>query len=348
MRFINKLLLAMLLMATSGTAVGLDSIRTTKGTTINGTLQEMNPQEIVLKLANGSAQHIAIGDIESVKFGGEPPQLNVARTAALAGKLEEALRSLDKLAQEGKGLDRPEVLQDLHYWQAYCAAKLALAGSGDILAAGKQMREFVQKNANSYHYLNANELLGDLLTAIDKPDLAQQNYAVVERLAPSNDIKMRARIAQGNADAAQGKWPQALAAFDGALTLAGNEQSALIDHQRHLANLGKATCLAAMDKSEESIKLAEAVIAAADPEDAELCAKAYNALGSCLRKAGRSKDALLAFLHVDILYASQPAAHAEALKNLTELWSEVGNPARAAEAQDILKSRYANSRWAKR
>jgi hypothetical protein len=344
----TRLVCTLLALATlAAPAWGLDSVRTTKGTTINGTLQEMTPREVVLKGNNGGENRIPVGEIESIKFQGEPPQLNVARSAALAGRLEEAQRQLEKVAQDGKGLDRAEVQQDLHYWQAFCAARLALAGSGDVLAAGKQMRDFLQKYPNNYHLLTANEILGDLLAAIEKYDLAQQHYAAVEKLATSNDVKMRARVAQGSALVSEAKWSEALAAFEGALTLAAAESNPQIDRQKNLANLGKAVCLAALGKPDEGIQIAEGIIAAGDPEQADLFARAYNALGTCLRKAGRSKDALLAFLHVDVLYSSEPTAHAEALKNLTQLWAEIGNPQRAAEAQEVLQTRYANSRWAK-
>jgi tetratricopeptide (TPR) repeat protein len=326
-------------------ALALDQIRTAKGTAINGTIEEANPREIALKLPNGDIDRIPVNEIEYIKFNGEPPQLNVGRTAALGGRYEDALRVLEKL--ESEKIDRAEVQQDLQYLQAFCLAKLALAGGGDILAAGKQMREFVQKNASSYRFLEASELLGDIFTAINKPDLAAQQYAAVERGAPWEDVKMRARIAKGHALLSQGKPQDALAEFDGALSLAGKQDSPLVARQQQSAHLGKAACLAASGKPADGITLVESVISAADPEQSELFARAYNTLGTCLRAAGKKKEALLAFLHVDVLYAAQAQAHAEALKNLTELWPEVGQPQRAVEAQELLKSRYPNSRWAK-
>ena len=326
-------------------ALALDQIRTAKGTAINGTVEEANPREVAIKLPNGDIDRIPVNEIEYIKFNGEPPQLNVARTAALGGRFEDALRVLEKLAAEK--IDRVDVQTEMQYLQAYSQAKLALSGGGDILAAGKQLREFVQKNASNYHFLEASELLGDIFTAINKPDLATQQYAAVERGAPWEDVKMRVRIAKGYALLAQNKPQDAQAEFDGALALAGKSDSPLIVRQQQAAQLGKAACLAAADKAAEGITMTEAVIAAADPEQGELFARAYNTLGTCLRAAGKKKEALLAFLHVDVLYAAQAQAHAEALKNLTELWPEVGQPQRAVEAQELLKSRYPNSRWAK-
>ena len=64
----------------------------------------------------------------------------------------------------------------------------------------------------------------------------------------------------------------------------------------------------------------EQMIQDTDPEQKELQARAYNALGDCYERAGRTKDALLAFLHVDVLYSTVPDAHAEALSHLVKLW----------------------------
>ena len=91
----------------------------------------------------------------------------------------------------------------------------------------------------------------------------------------------------------------------------------------------------------------EEVIPDADPEQKELQARAYNALGNCYEKARKTKDALLAFLHVDVLYSTVPEAHAEALSHLVPLWKAVGQEARAREAKQTLQEKYANSKWAK-
>ncbi|MGE0535937.1 MAG: hypothetical protein AB7O68_13235 [Pirellulales bacterium] len=336
---------ACLALSLATAARALDQIRTAKGTAVNGTITEVNPREITLSLPNGDVERLPVNEVEYIKFNGEPPQLNVGRTAALGGRYEDALRVLEKLGSEK--IDRAEVQQDLQYLQAYCLTKLALSGGGDVLEAGKAMREFVQRNASSFHFLEASELLGDIFTAINKPDLAAQQYAAVERGAPWDDVKMRARIAKGYALLSQDKPHDALTEFEGALSLAGQQDSPLVARQQQAAQLGKAACLAASGKPADGIALVEGVISKSDPEQGELFARAYNTLGTCLRAAGKKKEALLAFLHVDVLYAAQAQAHAEALKNLTELWPEVGQPQRAAAAQELLKSRYPNSRWAK-
>ena len=114
------------------------------------------------------------------------------------------------------------------------------------------------------------------------------------------------------------------------------------------ASLGKAAALVALKKPDEAIKLAEGVLEKADPEDAPLMARAYDILGTAQRQAGRTKEALLAFLHVDVLYAAVPDAHAEALANLVDLWQQVHKTERANLAEKAPMERYPESPWAKK
>ena len=121
------------------------------------------------------------------------------------------------------------------------------------------------------------------------------------------------------------------------------------ESQKLAAQLGKATCLAATGEPDAGIKLVQEVIDKAEPEDADLNARAYVTLGNCYRqKEGATKDALLAFLHVDLLYNRDREAHAEALWNLARLWNELGKPERALQATQLLKDHYGGTSWASR
>ena len=90
------------------------------------------------------------------------------------------------------------------------------------------------------------------------------------------------------------------------------------------------------------------ILAKSDPENVELHARAYNTLGTALRKAGRDREALLAFLHVDVLYFALPEAHAEALANLAQLWDAMHKTERAVRTRAILDEQYRGSPWAKK
>ena len=83
-----------------------------------------------------------------------------------------------------------------------------------------------------------------------------------------------------------------------------------------------------------------------DPKQTELFANAYNILGLCHQQAGEDLQAVLAFLHTDLLFSNQAAAHAEALYYLSQLWPKLDKNDRALEARTTLKSLYRNSVWA--
>ena len=145
---------------------------------------------------------------------------------------------------------------------------------------------------------------------------------------------------------AQNKHAEAIQQFDSALAIT-DDGGADAQNQKLAATLGKAVSLAETAKVEEAVGIIEKVIKNSDPQQKDLQARAYNALGSCYEKGKKDKDALLAFLHVDVLYNTVPDAHAEALAHLVPLWKAVGQEERSREAREQLLQKYASSRWAK-
>lgn len=333
---------ALLLAAFVGTASGADAVRTVKGT-INGAVESMTAQEVKLKRSDGREETVAVNAIRAIKYDGEPARLEAVRKAAAAGRYDDCLKTLGELDQEQ--IDRAEIQADLLYYRALATAKLALAGAGNLRDAGKVVRSFTDKHADNYHWLAATELLGDLFLAVGAHEPAFKEYDKLEQ-APWDDYRLRAAIAKGGVLKAQKKYDEAAAAYDRVLQLTkdnpGKDEEAqeAIAAQALTATLGKVECLAEAGKPEEAVRLVEGVIAAASPEDSALNARAYNALGAALKKAGRAKEALLAYLHVEVLYSAQSQAHAEALRNLAELWSAANQPQRAAQALQTLQDRY--------
>ncbi len=181
------------------------------------------------------------------------------------------------------------------------AAHLAIGGAGKIADAGRLMIAFTKNYPDSYHYFQACEIVGDLLVANRSFDQAEEYYAKVAK-APWPDYQMRAGVAIGRALLAHGKNSQALDAFE--KVLANQGEDALSQAQILAANLGKAAVLVAMKKNDEAVVLINSILNKADPEDAGNMARAYNILGNALRQQGKTKEAVLAFLHVDLLYPS--------------------------------------------
>ena len=86
----------------------------------------------------------------------------------------------------------------------------------------------------------------------------------------------------------------------------------------------------------------------ASPEDTRVQAEAYLRQGDCLRAQGNAKEAILAYLHIPVLFSSEGDLHAESLHHLVTLWEEVGKPERAADARQELETRYPDTEWAKK
>lgn len=331
------------LMTALGPVIGAsaaDRIRTARGTE-TGEIIESSPLELTIDKGSSGKRQVAVNEIRSVTFDDEPADLAQARIVARNGGYRAALEKL-------RGIDPKEVKRDLvqeevGFYQAYCTAKLALAGDGEIVDAGRQLNDFVRNHPQNFHYLEAVETMGDLLMASDKYRAAQRQYAEIAK-APWPDFKIRAGVLLGRTLQAQGKHDEAIRQFDS--VLATTDDTDASKNAKLSATLGKATSLAETGRVEEAVTMIEQVIQNADPEQKELQARAYNALGDCYQRGGKVKDALLAYLHVDVLYSTVPDAHAEALAHLVPLWQAIGQEARARESRQTLNERYAGSPWA--
>ncbi len=339
MRSLASLVLAGLLVALPASpAHAADQVKTANDLLV-GTVKSVSPLAVVVELRNGTTREVPIGEIQSISFDEEPAVLKTARANIEAGRYEDGLAALADLGTDG--ISRREIVQDIEYYKAYSAAQLALVGNGDIAEAGRLVLGFVNSHTNSYHYLDAQMLFGDLAGAAGNPQAAQNAYKLVGQKAPWPDYRARAAVALGRSYLTEKKYAEASNWFKIAL----NTQDTVpgIQAYKLSATLGEARCLAASGKLDQAIEMVQNVIKQADAEDSRLLAEAYNALGASYRASNRPKDALLAFLHVHLVYFNSPPNHIEALQNLVELWEEQKMPERSEEAARVLRDRYKRS-----
>jgi hypothetical protein len=296
-----------------------------------------------LTLTKGGVEStIAAEDIESVTFGGEPPELAAARNAVQAGRLQDALDSLGKVpADPGR---REQIAADIQFYTALAKAELALAGKGAPDAAAADMRSFIAQRKQSFHIPAAIELLGDLQSATGQHDAARAEYAKLAK-AKSSYYVLRSALLVGRGWQAEGDHAKALAEFEKVAGAA--DAGELIEPLKLAATLDRAVSQAATGKGAESTAAIGEIIAKASPDDAKLLARAYNALGDCYLAAGDPRGALYSFLHVDLLYNTEPEAHAKALHELVPLWKAARHADRSQEAAGELAKKYPTSRWAK-
>ena len=256
---------------------GEDVVKTSESK-IEGKVVATSPTEVTVS-QGGANRRVPVNQIELITFEEDPQLVRRARDAAAAGRYEDALKALENVKVDE--IDRAEIKEDVEFYAALSSAKLALDGKLEIPEAGKQMAAFVSAHPQSYHYLEANEVVGDLLVALGQFARAREYYGRVGK-APWPEYKLRASVAMGQIFLAEKKPAEAMKYFQHVLeTKADTEQAVTL---RMAATLGRARCLTETGQQEQAIKLAEAVIAKADAEDTDLLGRAYLALGIALEE----------------------------------------------------------------
>ncbi len=335
----------LLILATAhpGLAQQPDSVVGQRGTPTFGTVVDTSSTMVTVDTTAGKRQ-FPVNEIQKVTFGGEPRELRNARDAIARGQFESSRSDLEKIAPSS--VSRDLIRQDIAFLKGLCDARMALAGGGDKSAAVRELLAFSKEAPTSYHYFQTVELLGDLAIALASFDNGIKYYGKLEE-APWPDYKLRATVLQAQAMVSSEKYSEALKKYAAVLDSTVDDSRARA--QKRLATIGQAICLANMEKAEQGIKMVQQVIAENDSQsNPELFARAYNALGACYLKSGKPQDALLAYLHVDLMFNQLPDAHAEALFHLSSLWRTVKKSERALRARSLLESRYSGSVWADR
>jgi tetratricopeptide (TPR) repeat protein len=228
---------------------------------------------------------------------------------------------------------------------------LALSGAtDDPIQAATQMKTFLVNSPNNFHFLKGCELMGDICVALGKSADAEKYYSKLSE-APWPDYKIRAQVALGRSYLAQDNAALAGKAFDEALN---NEAPGdLADVQRLAARIGKARCLVLAGNTDLALHTLNEILDRSGEKNIEItkypeiAAMAYNALGTALAKAGKTKEAIRAFLHVHLYYPTLPDLDAEAVANLAELFHDDQKPDHEKDMRKILSLEYRNSRWAK-
>lgn len=324
-------------------AQGLDRVVTVSNRTYSGEITEATRNEVTVSTRAGDRK-IKVSEIKTVMFRDDPTELRSARLAAQRGAYAQARDELSRIATSS--VSNKLVREDLEFYLAWCEGKLALTG-GDKNKAVQLLRAFESKYPQSFHYYEVVRLLGELAIVVGRADVAA---AYFEKLAsaPFPEYQMEAHMLSGDALRAQGKPQEALTRYE--KILAQTLDSAEANRQKLFAKVGKAACLAEMGQAEQAVQIVQEVIKTTPSRThPRLFGRAYNALGDAYRKLGKPKEALLAYLHTDLLYPHDPTVHAEALYHLRTLWREaVKNPDRAMQAENLLRTSYGGTLWGKR
>ncbi len=306
----------------------------------SGTFVEITPTTVKITV-RGKEQTYDMGDVRKLSFDDEPNTLDRVRESVLLGQYEQALDEVKKISTGG--ITNPLIKQDIEFYRYYCEGKLGLAGQGDKLSAIKGLLSVDKENPTSHHLYELSDMLGQLALAINQPDQAVRFF---NRLlsAANPDTKALGAYRLGSAELAQGKVDEAKVRFG---ELAGaTSSSPEMGHLKSLAEVGLAICEQMAGNNEQALEKLDSLAQQFDSTDQGLFARLNNARGACYAALEKTNQALLSYLQTDLLFFTDPEAHAEALYHLSKLWPQAGQPARGAEAKARLTAQYASSLWA--
>ncbi len=290
-----------------------------------GEVKSQTKQELVLMAGpgNNKEEKIPANEVERIEWDGEPAAMRLARTAEERGNLQDALKRYEEVAaQSDANPKHANFKADLEFLIARITSKLAKADPSKVDDAIKKLDAFRTAHNTSFRYYDDVLLLGD--TYLLKGDFANAETAFKElEQAPWEDYKMASEIAQGRLLLRKNDVPAAQTLFQ---KVAGQPAKTTAEKARQYeARLGMATCLQRQNQFQKAAGELDQIIKQAPVSDTKTMGEAYLRKGDNLLAAGQKKEALLAYLNVDILFSGEKDLHAEALYHLATLWKKWPN-----------------------
>ena len=339
-----------LLLCTARPVEAIDQVfRKSVKTPARGEVTAVSRTAVTVKQPDGKPLAVPANDIVYIRWDTEPIKLAGARSADRAGLYDRALEGYATSQEDPKG-SGAFLKVEIQFLVARARANQAFVGAAKPQVALAALETFIKTGANNFRYFDAVALLGRVYLNTGEYAKAKTQFEQLAT-APFADYKLSASSALAQVLLAQDNVDGALSAFQAVIDSSRDAKGVNEVAQRHRAVLGKSTCLIRkQDKSscESALKDLDAVLAEVSEDNEALLAESYLRRGDCLRLLNRPKESVLAYLHVDLLFASQRAMHAEALFHLGSLWAAVGHPERASAVREKLRSDYPQSSWTKR
>jgi TolA-binding protein len=304
------------------------------GGRVKGQVQSESPSEVVV-LLGATTTSVPVDQIASIRYDGQSATYQLAETREASGQLAEAAELYRKAADESAG--KPYPLQAALFREAEVLTDLALVEPDRIKDAKERLSRFVQAYPKGRHIAAAQGCLARLQLNAGDFKGAEATIAELAKLPKAGE---RAAVLKTKILAKQGKHADAIAELDRLIASypKGSER-------QRAAMLAKAESLAGIKQFKEAETLVRQVILGNPAEDAAAQAPAYNTLGDCLRAANRPKDALIAYLHTDLLYSKDKEEHPRALHQIAALFRQLKQDGRADEFVKRLKDEYPRSPW---
>ena len=302
-----------------------------------GTITEISATEVKVLRANVNTPiSVPALAISETQFNQEPPPLTAMRRAVMGSSFPDVLETAQRLDPET--IPNPFARQDYEFFKAFALGQIALetpAKGENLQKAITACMDFLRTHSNSYHYFPICELAGELSLAAGNQENAFQMYSRLAR-APWPASQLKANTMLGAIRLEENRLEDAREFYETVLTSQDSSKEAL--RAKTEAEIGLAKCLIREGNWKTAIEQLDALSVKTDSEDARLQASIYLTLGEACEAAENPREAVLAYLHVEILFPSAKTQYITALKRLAVLWNKVNRPERAAEAERILKT----------
>jgi tetratricopeptide (TPR) repeat protein len=318
-----------------------DKVYPKQGATATGEIKDISPNEITIEV-RGADQKYPTNEISRVQFDGEPSSFGRIKEWVGQGQLDQALEETKRI--DPASLKTDAIRNEFAFYKAYGEGLLALRGKGALDKPIADLKAYIRKEAKSYHYYDVCELLGKLTIEGGKPLEAVPYFNLMTK-APFPSTVLQAKYLLAKANLAASKIPEARRLSSEVLAAGANDQQ--VASIQRLTTVLAARCDVAESKVDEGLQRLAKLIKENESTDHELFAAIYNAQGEAFAKNNQWEAAVLAYLHVDLLFFDQPTHHGEALAQLSQLWSKVGESQRGTEAKSRLVATYPSSKWAK-
>lgn len=331
-------------MACAATTFAADIVNLRDGTRVAGEITASTKDDLTIKPSVGDARTVAASDVVSVEWNNATAELKLGINDENGGRFEQAVNRVTKSKADATNAD-DRLKLEYDFILARIAAREALVDKAKLDAAITKLDNFRKASSSHFRHYDAVNRLGQLQMAKGDFNAAQTTYALLEQ-AKSNEYKLTAKVAQGRIELAQGQNDAAIRNFDAAMAAAGNSPSEQL--RKYDAMLGKAKAQAMTGQHAEALAALEEVVNKAPADATDLQAEAYVLQGNSLQALNRPKEAVLSYLHVDILFPRESSMHAEALYHMARLWKVVQAPERGISAEAKLTSSYPDSEWAQK
>jgi tetratricopeptide (TPR) repeat protein len=311
---------------------------------LRGEFTAMTTASVKIKQVNGQEVEVPVSDIFNVAFDMQPSTLTQAQSNERSGALDAALEKLTAVQKEYGGDDK-RLVEDIKFLIARTKVKSALANPAVVADAQKAISDFRTQHKTNFRYLEASLLEAQLLSLDAANADAAEKLLKEVQASPVKGFQLQAGVQLGRLLLSKKDTAGALTAFDRSF----RPVPAMPELHPPCSTgcWGKLSVNNFRDRLTKRFTTLNEIITKASESETQTLAEAWVLKGDCQRTKNLPKDALWAYLQVDVLYPSEPAAHAEALYRLADLWAPAGHQDRADDARQRLMEKYPNSSWAK-